>query len=848
MTKAKSIEERPIIIVNTNKTTWGIEKRADTGEMITVNPGILSQNRQITEYKIVKVKAETATSGRFRVWANSSSYHNYYNKILTLSGTIKAAWECEKNNINQYYNSLSEALAAIKKVWPQLSGVLVERIAETYFNTETKEITASKEVALNWFKDRDPLFISSGDYQRIGIWLNPGTNFVEVNYYYNDHITRKDHRKWTKAKIAGFRLYNDGTISHFYKNKYYLKERPFVEKRVKYRSLDVRFIEQQCLSTPALDLRSKELIGSNYKNRELCSDSLNILKQAGFPQEFWCWGENKRPFQNTYDLVNFAVQTQKNDRTEIAEAIEKFLVDKPFGPEYENVFKFKNGILIRVPEYKETRKNTRGEETEFTPYGWVERDGELVKAEIYEKYRIWIDNKCKNRSCQKTVHDNQDWVSIRWDSIIWPTLNHIAFNAGMSNIPEKEAETLRAIQKQYCAMLKHTYNQFYNMIPVLTRFKSFVDQHQDLAQDAGVCNFIQAIRQAPKLTETLIKLGHGEWFYRKNYQNKMTFHLSNVLNKFGVDTFEYTEFPNKNMYQNLGISKEQFAWLSELKQAEYFMNTFKKAPFIIPNTQNQRYDSFATVPVKYLKCVVNSLNKTSPRGEEIGEEWEYYATRNIRNLFDYDYSPVDIEKAVNKKLDLQMLVDYLRMRSQCDGLERFNIRDWDKIPSDQTDLRFCHNRICEFYNLMLAERESCWRRQEEERMIERQKMYDVRYKKLKAFTYKEEDNSRIIVVPEKLIELVVEGQVLHHCVGSFATSVAEGKDTIVFLRDKDAPTISYATISLLKVGDVWKIDQAHTAYNGPITPDDVEFLKRWAKKNNVDISTVRTNYGAHCHH
>ena len=188
------------------------------------------------------------------------------------------------------------------------------------------------------------------------------------------------------------------------------------------------------------------------------------------------------------------------------------------------------------------------------------------------------------------------------------------------------------------------------------------------------------------------------------------------------------------------------------------------------------------------------------------------------------------------------------MRKQCEQLEGFGISHWDKIPADATDLRFSHDRMLEYYNLMQAEMERYYRAEEEKRLIKCQENYDIRYKKLKKLSYQEDDNTRIIVVPKKLIELVTEGQVLHHCVGSFTTSVSEGRDTIVFLRNKETPNTPYATISLLQRGNKWVIDQAHTAHNGPITDTDVTFLKRWAIKNDVDPDTVQINYGMHCHH
>lgn len=854
MAKTNSIEKRPLIIVTLTTTKWNVERRKDNKEFVLVDTQSYLEDTSITQYKIIKIKPETAITGKFRVLKGC-------NEAILPDGSKLHTYQCHLKGIDETYNSLQEAYEALDKALKlgtvsTEAGIIIERTKETYYNPKTEQVTSDHTEAANWFKGKNPLFISSSQYQKVGVWLEPGEDYVEVNFYYNDRVQRKECKPWTKAKIGGFRLYNDGTISHFYKGKVQEINRTFVTERVAYRSLDVRFLEQSRLSTLLLDLRAPELVGSDYQNRGLCKESLEILRKVGFPKEYWCWGNTRRPFTDTYDLINFATHVQHKNQTNRGASIDEFLANKPFGLGCENVLEFNKGVILRIPGYRETWVDGKGRHFDYKPGSWETDDSKikLLKAEVYERYRVWISNDGKTRSCQELIHNGECWSQTRWDNICWSDpSDYIFYHESRNATTDEELSMQQKAKKQFVAMAKATYTKIFKSLPILTRFESFVADHPDLETGAGLRNLLDSLYHAPKLTETLIKLGYGQWFYEKpnrySYSSCVQttyFSLEHVLERFGITCIsDYKELAGNTMYKNLGISKGQFNWLAQYESATVFMDNFKNINYIIPNTNHELYSDFAAVPVKYLQIIAEALEKIQAQRQH--DYW--YAAGRIQDLLDsYEYNPLDLEKAIKRGLDIQTLIDYLRMRRECRGVPNFDIRDWDKVPNDATDLRFCHDRMNDFYNLVLAERQRVWRAQEEQRMIKYQEKYIERYKKLKSLSYVEKNNNKIVVVPEKLIELVVEGQVLHHCVGSFATSVAEGRDTIVFLRGKEKPDIPYATISLLKAGDTWKVDQAHTAHNGPITDEDVNFLKRWAVKNNIDPSTIHRDYGLHCHH
>ena len=183
--------------------------------------------------------------------------------------------------------------------------------------------------------------------------------------------------------------------------------------------------------------------------------------------------------------------------------------------------------------------------------------------------------------------------------------------------------------------------------------------------------------------------------------------------------------------------------------------------------------------------------------------------------------------------------------------------DTDKYPIKITDAETLDKLYAELsaqepeIDAIIREREAERRRrieqENEEKVAKAQTKYTERYKSLKSFNYKD-GSERCIIVPKNLVSLIVEGQALHHCVGSFVDAVSEGKNTIVFLRKVNDIDTPYVTISLLqKDKKTWYIDQAHTDRNGPISEDDAKFLRGWAKANNIIEESVKLTYDARCH-
>ena len=211
-------------------------------------------------------------------------------------------------------------------------------------------------------------------------------------------------------------------------------------------------------------------------------------------------------------------------------------------------------------------------------------------------------------------------------------------------------------------------------------------------------------------------------------------------------------------------------------------------------------------------------------------------------------------RMVGQTLDVTKYDLYITLRQKfCLNDISFNVNEYPCILDNNEQLQLYYERLSAKepeLDALIAQRErerqEAIRKEHEAKTAQQQIKYIKRYEQLKKLNDKG-DGERCIIVPKHLVSLIIEGQTLHHCVGSFVDSVSEGKNTIVFLRKVAEPDIPYVTISLLQNGEGWYIDQAHGDRNSNISVEDVAFLKTWAEKNNINVQSVKQNYGMHGH-
>ena len=79
----------------------------------------------------------------------------------------------------------------------------------------------------------------------------------------------------------------------------------------------------------------------------------------------------------------------------------------------------------------------------------------------------------------------------------------------------------------------------------------------------------------------------------------------------------------------------------------------------------------------------------------------------------------------------------------------------------------------------------------------------------------------VVVLPEKPNDLIIEGELMRHCVGSYVDKVVNGQTYIVFVRRKVDPKTPYITAQIKLNG---KLGQYYLSGDRDIKlPADIEF-------------------------
>lgn len=89
------------------------------------------------------------------------------------------------------------------------------------------------------------------------------------------------------------------------------------------------------------------------------------------------------------------------------------------------------------------------------------------------------------------------------------------------------------------------------------------------------------------------------------------------------------------------------------------------------------------------------------------------------------------------------------------------------------------------------------------------------------------DGGFIAKVAESSLELIAEGKVLHHCVGTYADRHAKGKCTIILIRRLEEPEVPFYTMEL--VGPEKRIIQVRGNHNCGMTQEVEAFVESYKK-------------------
>lgn len=178
----------------------------------------------------------------------------------------------------------------------------------------------------------------------------------------------------------------------------------------------------------------------------------------------------------------------------------------------------------------------------------------------------------------------------------------------------------------------------------------------------------------------------------------------------------------------------------------------------------------------------------------------------LKKLLRYIYFECDVSQGMSASSAIDEYSDYIRMTTEM-GYERF-----DRYPKF---LRTAHDIAARNYRVKLNEIEL--------------KEWDEKYEKNKTFEYAYQGYK--IFPPKDPSDLIREGNVLGHCVGSYVGKVRKGTSTILFLREKEDIECPLVTIEVRNN----VIAQARGKMNNPPTTEQKHIIKKFAEKFQLAI-------------
>lgn len=281
-----------------------------------------------------------------------------------------------------------------------------------------------------------------------------------------------------------------------------------------------------------------------------------------------------------------------------------------------------------------------------------------------------------------------------------------------------------------------------------------------------------------------------------------------LLYKSGIEFNRHTKIANpkgNSPREILGLSKTQWKMVSRYNCS---LNSFD-------GTNDEEADKKLINLLAYMRTLEEEFGLEKIKEFELNEFNYVYRKHSYRSALSvaerynlpvkiflrYIYFECDVSQGLSASSAISEYADYIRMTTEM-GYERF-----DRYPKY---LRTAHDIAARNYKVKLNEIEM----KEWNKSYEVHKQYEYTYDRYKIFP------------PEEPSDLVREGNVLGHCVGSYVNKVRKGISTILFLRTKDDIETPLVTI---EVRD-GRIIQAKGKMNNPPSQDQKRIIKKFAEK------------------
>jgi len=307
----------------------------------------------------------------------------------------------------------------------------------------------------------------------------------------------------------------------------------------------------------------------------------------------------------------------------------------------------------------------------------------------------------------------------------------------------------------------------------------------------------------------------GRFFYRLITEHS----YFEQLYKAGVKNISEKLVKNKNgnsPQEIMGLSKTQWKICSKYKVSPYeFVNnnldTKKDIELInylgyIGSLEMEygidKINSFISNEKNYIYNVKDRYGNNIANNSAIKICKQYNLP--IKRVLRYLYFECDVSQGMDAYTAISQYKDYIRMTNEM---------EYEKVERYPKFLKTYHDIVSRNYKVKLDEIQ--------------QKQWDKKYLENKKFEYSYYEYK--FILPETPKDLIKEGNVLGHCVGSYVNKVWKGESVIVFLREKESIDTPLVTIEIK--GDM--ITQARGKMNNEPSLKEKEAIKKYAEKKEL---------------
>ena len=764
--------------------------------------------------------------------------------------------------------------------------------AKIWSNDNTQSTTDIKEAA-KWLhcREKSIAFVDSGWNSHTCFYFEEDPNVpnaVKLHFLNARNFNASANAGKRIEYIGYIYVYSNGKVSHSVGCNEDFPERP---RRV--RTANLYPLESQnnssyswgaydwgaCVLNSKPEIMKEPLSTIENYTHSLGKEVIAMLQRQGFNlnitnkyggQILLSKDSNMREFLNW--IQEYPVENA-SEKTKEYQNLEKEGVFSPLDSKtYTKVERTKEGVLFRMKSgysYEHNRilftnKGTCSRQV-YKDSNWI-RDNKKDTSEFYDSLRdghiegeitdLFSENE-KFKYLNSWINEHKDalfhlgdYSSYGTEGIIeflrlynaYPVLIDTLIKLGYFDaLALKEEIDLRYHNGRYETV--HTGKFWFNTEKFMSRFgfSSWYNRQSEVVLKRGCKDFTETLGINKYQWRRIIKLINEVSDDDPEKKNKWIYEVFGLIPFSNLFFTKKCSYSRSHLQEGLGYSSLKDVPDNEFEDYLEMCDILERDK----KTNPERFkDSLDLYNSDLSDCSKFSLPKRhfKEREYKFGSDGEAFSVKHVKQ-----YIPFKLyKKLYSSEANLRNYTDYLSMRQSCmrfaaEGL--FHPEDWPLSPKAEYISRF-HDRLVELYNeftLLAQEREASAKQQKWEARIDKEKLL--------KFEYEEEEDERCIIIPKKIIELLSEGQKLHHCVGSYTDSVAEGRETIIFLRKKAERDVPYATLDIAydKTLKKWKMRQAHTAYNGNITKEDVDFLRRWAKKHNIDPETIHESSGALCH-